>query len=127
MPPKRASPTTPWAQTPPKSEVKKKGVGGRGLATSSAQKYSKNIDRIGKKVQKRGLNLWHRKDFLVPTPSVRQPLFETSDQNPPQESISGRFFQGGRSSVRLQCGGGTVRAVPVLVVAVSLGKGSFCV
>ena len=32
-----------------------------------------------KRVQKRGLNLWHRKDFLAPTPSIRQPLFETSD------------------------------------------------
>ena len=34
-----------------------------------------------KKVQKRGLNLWHRswKDLLAPTPSVRQPLFETSE------------------------------------------------
>ena len=32
-----------------------------------------------KRVRKRGLNLWHRKDLLAPTPSVRQPLFETSD------------------------------------------------
>ena len=28
---------------------------------------------------KRGLNLWHRKHFFVPTPSVRQTLFETSE------------------------------------------------
>ena len=28
---------------------------------------------------KRCLNLWHRKDFLAPTPSVHQPLFETSE------------------------------------------------
>ena len=30
-------------------------------------------------MQKRGLNLWHWKDFLAPALSVRQPLFETSD------------------------------------------------
>ena len=30
-------------------------------------------------MQKRGLKLWHRKDLLAPTPSVRQPLFETSE------------------------------------------------
>ena len=35
---------------------------------------------IGKRVEKRGLNLWHGKDFFAPTPSVRQPLFETSDR-----------------------------------------------
>ena len=34
---------------------------------------------IGKRVQKRGLNLWHDKDFFATTPSVRQPLFEPSD------------------------------------------------
>ena len=34
---------------------------------------------IGTRVQKGGLNLWHGKDFLAPTPSVRQPPFETSD------------------------------------------------
>ena len=32
-------------------------------------------------VQKRGLNLCFLKDFLAPTPSVRQPLFETSDNS----------------------------------------------
>ena len=32
-----------------------------------------------KRMQRRCLNLWHRKDFLAPTPSVRQPLFETSE------------------------------------------------
>ena len=32
-------------------------------------------------MQKRVLDLWHRKDFLAPTPSVRQPLFETSETN----------------------------------------------
>ena len=31
-------------------------------------------------MQKRGLNLWHRKDLLAPTPSVRQPVFETSEK-----------------------------------------------
>ena len=34
---------------------------------------------IGQRVQERGLNLRHGKDFFVPTRSVRQPLFETSD------------------------------------------------
>ena len=34
---------------------------------------------IGKKVQRKGLNLWHGRDFLVPTPSVRQHICETSD------------------------------------------------
>ena len=34
---------------------------------------------IGKRVQKRGLNLWHLKDFLMPTPSICQPLFKTSE------------------------------------------------
>ena len=32
-------------------------------------------------MQKRGLNLWHRKDVLAPTPSVRQLLVETSDKS----------------------------------------------
>ena len=66
----------------------RKGVGGRGLATNRPPKRAqKNIQKcvplllrgIGKREQKRGLNLWHMKDFLAPTPSVRQPLFETSD------------------------------------------------
>ena len=30
-------------------------------------------------MQKRGLNLWHKKKFFAPTPYVRQPLFETSE------------------------------------------------
>ena len=32
-------------------------------------------------MQKRDLNLWHRKDFFAPTPFVRQPLFEISDKH----------------------------------------------
>ena len=32
-------------------------------------------------MQKRGLNLWHGKDFFAPTASVCQPLFETSEKN----------------------------------------------
>ena len=32
-----------------------------------------------KRAQERGLNFGHMKDFLAPTPSVRQPLFETSE------------------------------------------------
>ena len=35
---------------------------------------------IGKRMQKRGRNLCYGRDFLAPTPSVRQPLIETSDK-----------------------------------------------
>ena len=67
----------------------RKGVGGRGLATNKPkkgapkvlQKYVSLLVRgHRKRVQKRGLNLLHMKDFLAPTPSVRQPLFETSER-----------------------------------------------
>ena len=34
---------------------------------------------IGKRVQKKGPNPRYGRDFLLPTPSLRQPLFETSD------------------------------------------------
>ena len=69
------------------SEVSK-GVGGRGLATNSAQNtakfspiivFSYSSGSIGKRVQNKGRNLWYWRDFLAPTPSVRQPHFETSD------------------------------------------------
>ena len=59
-----------------------------GLATNKPpkepKKFSRNVSPyseggIGKRVQKRGLNLWSLKGFLAPTPSVRQPLFETSE------------------------------------------------
>ena len=62
-----------------------KGVGGRGLATRSAQNTAKMPPRIvssyfirghRKTGQKKGLNLGCGRDFLEPTPSVRQPLFE---------------------------------------------------
>ena len=67
----------------------RKGVGGRGLATKSAQNTTKMPPRIvfshfirghRKTGQKKGLNLWCGRDFLAPTPSVRQPLFETSEK-----------------------------------------------
>ena len=54
---------------------------------NSAQNTAKNVPQNGvlllirghrKKGQ--GLNLRYGRDFLVPTPSVRQPLFETSDE-----------------------------------------------
>ena len=66
----------------------RKEVGGRGLATNNAQNTAKIVSQNGvlllirghrKRGQKKGLNLWCGRDFLVPTPSVRQPLFETSD------------------------------------------------
>ena len=62
----------------------KKGVGGRRLATNSAQNTAKVLPKncvlllIGghrKRVQKKGRNLWYGRDFLASTPSVRQPLF----------------------------------------------------
>ena len=66
----------------------RKGVGGRGLATNNAQNTAKNVPPrivfsyssggIGKRGQKKGLNLWCWRAFLAPTASVRQPLFETS-------------------------------------------------
>ena len=70
------------------SEVSKRGWR-EGVGDERAPKYSENCSPdlcspspkggIGKRAQKRGLNLWHRKDLLAPTPSARQPLFETSD------------------------------------------------
>ena len=72
-----------------KSEVSKRGwregVGDKQTPKKSPKSSSEMcpllLRGIGKRVQKRGLNLWHMKDFLVPTPSVRQPLFETSDES----------------------------------------------
>ena len=64
----------------------REGVGGRGLATYSENRSPelcslspKAKGGIGKGAQRRGLNLWHSKDLLAPTPSACQPLFETSD------------------------------------------------
>ena len=37
------------------------------------------LRRHRKKSTERGLNVWHMKDCLAPTPSVPQPLFETSE------------------------------------------------
>ena len=63
-------------------------VGRRGLATNGAQNTAKNVPQIcvfllkrgiGKRGQNKGLNVWCGGDFLAPTPSVRQPHFETSD------------------------------------------------
>ena len=48
----------------------RKGVGGRGVGDELVPKYSENSQNCV---------LWHRKDLLAPTPSARQPLFETSD------------------------------------------------
>ena len=58
------------------------------MSTNSAENTAKNVPqncvllliRGHRKVgQKEGLHLWYGRDFLAPTPSVRQPLFETSD------------------------------------------------
>ena len=74
---------------PPQSEVSKRGWQ-EGVGDKQPPKRAKNILQKcvplllrghRKKVQKRGLNIWLFKDFLAPTPSVRQPLFETSDSN----------------------------------------------
>ena len=73
-----------------------KGLAGGGWRQTNPQKEPKKFSRnvspfssecIGKRVQKRGLNLWSLKGFFAPTPSVRQPLFETSDY-----SGSGKFL-----------------------------------
>ena len=66
------------------SEVSKRGW--RPTAPKLQQKMTPRIvfsyseGGIGKRGQKKGLNLWCGRDFLAPTPSVRQPLFETSDE-----------------------------------------------
>ena len=59
------------------------------MATNSAQNTAKNVPQNcalllirghRRKRAEKGPNLWYGRDFLVPTPSVRQPLFETSDE-----------------------------------------------
>ena len=60
----------------------------RGFEKNGAQKTAKDVPqnyvllltrRHRKRGQKRGLNLWCERAFLAPTPSVRQPLFQTSE------------------------------------------------
>ena len=78
---------------PSKSEVSKRGwregVGDKQTSKKSPKSSPEMcvpilLRGIGKRVQKRGLNLWSLKGFFAPTPSVRQPLFETvtSDKTP---------------------------------------------
>ena len=81
---------------PPLSEDSKRGWR-EGVGDEQGSKHSENLSPelcspspkigIGRRAQKRDLNLWHRKDLLAPTPSARQPLFETSDfiMNAPTE------------------------------------------
>ena len=60
----------------------RKGVGGRGLANKPpkpGKKFSRNMFPFllrwhRKRVQKRGLNLWHRKNFSAPTPMSANPF-----------------------------------------------------
>ena len=68
----------------------RKGVGGMGLATNKPPKRAQKVLQKcvpiflrghRKKGTERGLNLWSLKGFFAPTPSVRQPLFETSDSS----------------------------------------------
>ena len=82
-----------------------KGLAGGGLRLTGPQIQQKLIPRVAfpfsehghrKRRQKRGLNLWHGKDFLAPTPSARQPLFETSEF-PRKNPLS---FQGGKPPKR---------------------------
>ena len=63
-------------------------VGGRGLATSSAQNTAQNVPQNcvlllirghRKKGTEKRPDRWYGRDFLAPTPSFHQPLFETSD------------------------------------------------
>ena len=67
-----------------------KGLAGGGWRLTNPQKQPKKFSRnvflfslggTGKRVQKRGVNFWQRMDVLAPTPSVRQPCFETSDNS----------------------------------------------
>ena len=73
-----------------KNQRFRKGVGRRGLATNGAQNTAKSVPQNcvlllirgrgakEKRGQQKGLNLWRGSDFLAPTPSLHQPLFETS-------------------------------------------------
>ena len=70
------------------SEVSKRGWR-EGVGDQQRPKYSKNCSpkcfsyseggEQEKGCRKKGLNLQYGRDFLAPTPSVCQPLFETSD------------------------------------------------
>ena len=66
------------------SEFSKRGLAA-GVGDKQTPKKTQKSSPIkyppSKRVQKRGLNVWHMKAFLTPTPSVRQPLFETSGFN----------------------------------------------
>ena len=79
----------------------RKGVGGRGLATNP-KKFSRNVSPLllrghrKKGTEKSLQSLARMKDFLAPTPSVRQPLFETSPLYPPPPNLR-RVFSGGGS------------------------------
>ena len=57
----------------------RKGVGGRGLATATKgpQNYVPSQREERKNGAEKGLNLWYCRDFLAPSPAVRQPLIET--------------------------------------------------
>ena len=55
-----------------------KGLAGGGWRPAGPKKQPKCVPFLIRGLGK-GWNLWHRKDLLAPTPSVRQPLFETSD------------------------------------------------
>ena len=76
-------------ETDPEIRRFRKGVGGRGLATNKPPKRAQKVLQKSvpillrghrkKRVQKRGQNFWPLKGFFAPTPSVRQPLFETSE------------------------------------------------
>ena len=62
------------------SSFLRKGVGGRGFGDQQHPRYSKTcppeLCSPNHKGARKGLNLWYRRDFLVPTPSVCQHLFE---------------------------------------------------
>ena len=56
-------------------------------------------------MQQIGLTLWHRKDFLAQTPSVRQPLLETSDTNTSSAVCSRERSLSGTALQRLHANG----------------------
>ena len=67
-----------------------KGLAGGGWQLTGPHIQQKLFSRIvsispeggeRERMQERCLNLWHRKDFLAPAPSVRQPPFKSSDMS----------------------------------------------
>ena len=50
------------------------------LRLSPKSCFPSDLRDIGEKRHRNGMNLWNGKTLLVPNPTVRQPLFGTSDE-----------------------------------------------